>query len=52
LKYGNPDGSASFNVGIALPEFLVKKENHLVIMGIIFVLVVIILPIYLIQYHS
>lgn len=52
LKYGNPDGSSSFNVGIALPEFLVRKENHLLIMGVVFILVVIILPIYLIHYHS
>jgi len=52
LKYGNPDGASSFNVGIALPEFLVHKENHLIIMGIVFLLVVIVLPIYLIHYHS
>lgn len=25
LKYGNPEGTSSFNVGIALPSFLVKK---------------------------
>jgi len=24
-KYGNPEGSHSFNVGIALPSFLIKK---------------------------
>ena len=39
-------------MGIALPEFLVQKENHLIIMGIVFLLVVIVLPIYLIHYHS
>jgi len=26
LKYGNPDGKGSFAVGIALPNFLQKKE--------------------------
>lgn len=52
LKYGNPDGASSFNVGIALPSLLVRPENHLVIMGVIFLLVVIVLPIYLIHYHS
>jgi hypothetical protein len=30
----------------------VRKENHLLIMGIVFLLVVIVLPIYLIHYHS
>lgn len=45
-------GSQSFNVGIALPSFLIKKENHVFIMGIVFVLVVIILPAFLIHYHS
>lgn len=52
MKFGNPDGASSFNVGIALPEFLVRKENHLAIMGVVFLLVVIVLPIYLIHYHS
>lgn len=45
-------GSQSFNVGIALPSFLIKKENHVVIMGIVFVLIVIILPAFLIHYQS
>jgi preprotein translocase subunit Sec63 len=52
MKYGNPDGASSFNVGIALPSFLVKKENHVIIMAIVFFFVVIVLPIYLIHYHS
>ena len=26
LKFGNPDGKGSFAVGIALPNFLQKKE--------------------------
>ena len=25
MKYGNPEGSGSFNVGIALPSFLIRK---------------------------
>jgi translocation protein SEC63 len=29
LKYGNPDGKGSFAVGIALPNFLQKKEYQL-----------------------
>ena len=45
-------GSQSFNVGIALPSFLIKKENNVIIMGIVFVLIVIILPAFLIHYQS
>ena len=29
LKFGNPDGKGSFAVGIALPNFLQKKEYYL-----------------------
>ena len=52
LKYGNPDGAASTKVGIALPSFLIKQQNHVIIMGVVFFLLVIIIPIYLIHYHS
>mgnify|MGYP003683170665 CR=1 FL=1 len=52
LKYGNPEGSTSFNVGIALPSFLVRKENHVAIMGVVFLIVVIVIPIMVIYYQS
>ena len=39
-------------MGIALPSFLIKKENNVIIMGIVFVLIVIILPAFLIHYQS
>lgn len=26
-KYGNPDGPGSYNVAIALPRFLLEKDN-------------------------
>jgi preprotein translocase subunit Sec63 len=45
-------GSQSFNVGIALPSFLIKKENNVIIMGVVLVLIVIILPAFLIHYQS
>jgi len=28
-KYGNPDGPGSFSVAIAMPKFLLEKENHI-----------------------
>jgi len=44
-KFGNPDGpTGSFQVGIALPSFLLKKENKLVILALFFILLLIILP--------
>ena len=30
LKYGNPDGPRPYSVGIGLPSWLVRKDNHLV----------------------
>jgi translocation protein SEC63 len=44
-KFGSPDGaSGAFQVGIALPSFLLKKENKLVILGLFFILLLIVLP--------
>lgn len=44
LKYGNPDGKGSFAVGIALPNYLQKKDYQLQVLVIFFVVVVIIIP--------
>lgn len=27
LKFGNPDGPGSFSVAVALPSFLLRKDN-------------------------
>jgi len=43
-KYGNPDGPGSFHVAIALPSFLLKKENHVAVLCIFFVILLIIIP--------
>jgi len=51
-KYGNPEGSNSFNVGIALPSFLVRKENQVRVMGVIFLILVIVIPAMLIYWNS
>lgn len=29
LKYGNPDGPGNYNVAIAMPRFLLQKENQI-----------------------
>lgn len=44
-NFGNPDGnSGAFEVGIALPSFLLKKKNRLVILALFFILILIVLP--------
>lgn len=44
LKYGNPDGKGSFAVGIALPNFLQKKDYQLQVLVIFFLVVVFAIP--------
>lgn len=48
-KYGNPDGQKSFHVGIALPSFLLKKENRAGFLAIIFLILLVIIPIIVIS---
>ena len=43
-KFGNPDGPGSFHVAIALPSFLLRKENHVAVLCIFFVFLLIIIP--------
>ena len=48
LKFGNPDGKQAGNmaVGIALPNFLQRKEYQLQVLIIFFIVVVILIPYY------
>lgn len=43
-KYGNPDGPGAMQVAIAMPSFLLKKENHVSVLAMFFVAMFIILP--------
>jgi len=43
-KYGNPDGPQAMSVGIALPSWLVKKDNTAVVLSVYLALLVIGLP--------
>lgn len=45
LKYGNPDGNQAFQVGIALPSFLLKKENRTAFLAVIFLILLVFVPI-------
>lgn len=49
MKYGNPDGPGSFHVGIALPSFLLKKENRAGFLAVIFLVLLVIIPLIVIN---
>lgn len=40
----NESGNNAFEVGIALPSFLLKKKNRLIILALFFILILIVLP--------
>jgi len=44
LKFGNPDGKGAMAVGIALPNFLQKKEYRLQVLIVFFILIIIVIP--------
>mmetsp|Transcript_14280 Transcript_14280/g.17980 ORF Transcript_14280/g.17980 Transcript_14280/m.17980 type:complete len:293 (-) Transcript_14280:1214-2092(-) len=43
-KYGNPDGPGSYNVAIALPRFLLEKENQIPVLFCAFFILLVIIP--------
>ena len=43
-KYGNPDGPGTLHVAIALPSFLVKKDNQVAVLVIFFIIILVIVP--------
>lgn len=51
-KFGNPDGPGSFHVAIALPSFLLKKENHVAVLSIFFIVLLIIIPVIVISWYE
>jgi len=44
LRYGNPEGQGALNIGIALPEFLIKKENHVIVLVCFFFMLLVLVP--------
>ena len=46
-KYGNPDGPGSYNVAIALPRFLLEKENQVPVLFCAFFILLVIIPTFL-----
>eukprot|EP00931_Biecheleriopsis_adriatica_P076125 TRINITY_DN49874_c0_g1_i1.p1 TRINITY_DN49874_c0_g1~~TRINITY_DN49874_c0_g1_i1.p1 ORF type:complete len:674 (+),score=192.36 TRINITY_DN49874_c0_g1_i1:111-2024(+) len=51
-KYGNPDGPTTTKVGIGLPSFLLKKDNHLGILCLFFFLLLFVVPMVFICYYQ
>lgn len=44
-KFGNPDGQGgAFQVAIALPSFLLKKENHVAVLVVFFLFLLVVVP--------
>ena len=44
-QYGNPDGPGATSFGIALPSWIVEKENSIIVLGIYALLFMIALPV-------
>lgn len=43
-KYGNPDGPGSFSVAIAMPKFLLEKDNHIQVLLVSFFILLVVVP--------
>jgi len=43
-KYGNPDGPGSYNVAIAMPRFLLEKDNQIQVLLCAFFILLVIVP--------
>ena len=43
-QYGNPDGPGAMTFGIALPKWIVERENSIVVLGIYLFVFMICLP--------
>jgi len=51
-KYGNPEGGGSFSIGIALPSFLLAKENRVPVLIVFFVFILVIVPYFVLSWYS
>ena len=43
-KYGNPDGPGSYNVGIAMPRFLLEQDNQVLFLCVAFFILLVVIP--------
>ena len=52
LKYNNPDGPGSMKVGIALPTWLLKKENRTAFLAVVFIVLLFVIPVIIMNIWS
>lgn len=50
-KYGNPDGPSAMTFGIALPKWIVEKENSLLVLGVYCFAFMVVLPTVVVNYQ-
>ena len=43
-KYGNPDGPGSYSVAIALPRYLLQKDNQVTVLLCAFFILLVVIP--------
>jgi translocation protein SEC63 len=43
-KYGNPDGPGTFSVAIAMPKFLLEKDNQIQVLLVSFFILLVVVP--------
>jgi len=51
-EFGNPDGRQSMEVGIGLPNFLLRKENHNLVLLIYLLILVVVIPGLVVRWYS
>lgn len=52
-NFGDPDGkTGSFEVGIALPSFLLRKKNRVIILALFFILILIVAPLVALYFYQ
>lgn len=51
-RYGNPDGPGSMKISVGLPSFILEKKNHMKILICFLITIVIIIPMYFLQWYN
>ena len=51
-KYGNPDGPGSWSVFIALPKWLIREENKMLVLCVFLVVLILAVPLFMLYYHQ
>lgn len=52
MKYGNPDGQTSFELGIGLPSFVIDKKNQVYVLPFVFFFLLVLIPLIFIKWNN